>query len=227
VRLSNIWISSMELARAAITGIGGDANPDATAVAAELKASLDATVGRAQAGGYTAAEVQASLFAVVAWIDELAMSREWSGGATWRLSPLQRHYFATTRAGSEFFEKLEALPDDAIEVREVYGLVLLAGFSGRYTHRPPGELAEYRAALLERIAEERHMAPLDPDLPLFPQAGGRGPKTARYRRGMGPSMATFVLVVLPLCVLLGLYLFLDYRVAAEAAQVTSPVAARS
>jgi type VI secretion system protein ImpK len=209
----------MEQARAAISG--PDANPDAAVVAAQLKASLDATVARAQSGGYTAAEVQASLFAVVAWIDELAMSREWAGGASWRLSPLQRHYFSTTRAGAEFFEKLEALPDDAIEVREVYGLVLLAGFSGRYTHRPPGELTEYRSALLERIAYERQMAPLDPDLPLFPQAGGRRPKMTQYRRGLAPSLVTFILVVLPLCLLLGLYLYLDYGVATEAAQITA------
>jgi type VI secretion system protein ImpK len=227
VRLSNIWISSMELARAAIGGIGAAANPDAAAVAAQLKSSLDAAVGRAQAQGYTSAETQAALFAVVAWIDELAMSREWPGGAAWRLSPLQRHYFSTTRAGAEFFEKLEALPEDAIEVREVYGLSMLAGFAGRYAHRPAGELAQYREALLERIAEERRMAPLDPSLPLFPQAGARGPRMARYRRGMAPSLATFILVVLPLCLLLGLYLYLDYRVATEAAQVTAATAARS
>jgi type VI secretion system protein ImpK len=209
----------MEQARAAIGG--PDTNPDAAAVAEQLKASLDATVARAQADGYTAAETQASLFAVVAWIDELAMSREWAGGAAWRLAPLQRHYFSTTRAGAEFFEKLEALPDDAIEVREVYGLVLLAGFAGRYTHRPPAELAEYRAAVLQRIAQERQMAPLDPDLPLFPQAGGRRPKMTQYRRGLAPSLVTFILVVLPLCALLGLYLYLDYGVATEAAQITA------
>lgn len=215
MRLSNIWVSSMEQARAAING--PTANQDAAAVAEQLKASLDAAVARAQSGGYTAAEVQASLFAVVAWIDELAMSREWAGGATWRLAPLQRHYFSTTRAGAEFFEKLEALPDQAIEVREVYGLALLAGFSGRYTHRPPGELAAYRSALLARIADERQMAPLDPDLPLFPQAGGRRARSPQYRRGLAPSLVTFILIVLPLCALLGLYLYLDYGVATNAA----------
>jgi type VI secretion system protein ImpK len=209
----------MEQARAAING--PDANPDAAAVAEQLKASLDATVTRAQTGGYTAAETQAALFAVVAWIDELAMSREWTGGSSWRLAPLQRHYFSTTRAGAEFFEKLEALPDDAIEVREVYGLALLAGFSGRYAHRAPAELADYRSALLERIAHERQMAPLDPDLPLFPQAGGRRAKMLQYRRGLAPSLVTFILIVLPLCALLGLYLYLDYDVATEAAHITA------
>ncbi|MGE8567467.1 MAG: DotU family type IV/VI secretion system protein [Achromobacter sp.] len=227
MRLSNIWIASMELARTAITGAGTDATPDAEVVRGQLKASLDAAVERVQAHGFTAADAQASLFAVVAWIDELAMSRDWAASSSWRLAPLQRHYFSTTRAGVAFFEKLEALPDDAVEVREVYGLALLAGFSGRYTHRPPAELAEYRAALLARIAEERRMSPLDPSLPLFPQAGGRARKVAPYRRGIGPSLATFFLVVVPLCLLLGLYLYLDYRVAGEAAQVAVPTATRS
>lgn len=219
MRLSNIWVSSMEQARAAFGG--PDSALDAAAVAEQLKQSLDATVARAQAGGYTAAQTQSALFAVVAWIDELAMSRDWAGGAAWRLTPLQRHYFSTTRAGAEFFEKLEALPEDAIEVREVYGLVLLAGFSGRYIHRPPGELAAYRSALLDRIARERQMSPLDPDQPLFPMAGARRPKMAQYRRGLAPSLATFILIVLPLCALLGLYLYLDYGVAVEAAQITA------
>ena len=223
MRLGNIWVSSMELARGAITA--PDASADAAAVAAQLKASLDAAANRAQAKGYSVSDSQLALFAVVAWIDELAMSHPWAGGPAWRLSPLQRHYFATTRAGTEFFEKLESLPEDSYEVREVYGLVLLAGFSGRYTHRPPGELAAYRAELLERIAAQRQMAPLESDAPLFPQAGARGPEVARYRRGLGPSMATFVLVMVPLCALLGLYLYLDYRVADAAAQVTAPTPA--
>lgn len=220
----------MELARGAITGAEPGAAPagsEADAVRAELKASLDAALERAQANGYTAADAQAALFAVVSWIDEMAMSRDWAGATSWRLAPLQRHYFSTTRAGVEFFERLEALPDDAVEVREVYGLALLAGFNGRYTHRAPAELADYRASLLERVAAERRMSPLDPDLPLFPHAGGRAPKVAPYRRGIGPSLATFLLVVVPLCALLVLYLYLDARVAAEATDVAAPIAAHS
>lgn len=214
----------MELARVAISG--ATSAPDADGLRAELKQSLDAAVERVQANGYTAAEAQASLFAVVAWIDEMAMSRDWPGTASWRLAPLQRHYFSTTRAGVEFFERLEALPDDAVEVREVYALALLAGFSGRYTHRAPAELADYRAAALEKIATQRNLAPLAPDQPLFPQPGVRAAKVAPYRRGIGPSLATLLLVIVPLCTLLGLYLYLDYRVAAETAGVIASASAR-
>lgn len=225
MRLSNIWISSMELARRVLAG--ADDAPDAPAAADRLKASLGAAVQRAHANGYTDAEAQTSLFAVVAWMDELAMSPERAGSGSWRLAPLQRHYFSTTRAGAEFFDRLEALPEDAVEVREVYGLVLLAGFKGRYAHRPPDELAQYRTALLERIGDERQMAPLEPGRPLFPQSGARAPRMTHHRRGVAPTLASFVLVVLPLCLLLGLYLYLDYRASAEAADVAALVAPRS
>lgn len=215
----------MEIARSVITG--AEANNDADTVRRQLKASLDAAVERIQTNGFTAADAQSSLFAVVAWIDELAMSCDWAGGASWRLEPLQRHYFSTTRAGMEFFERLEALPDDAVDVREVYGLVLLAGFSGRYTHRALADLDNYRAALLDRVARERRMAPINPDLPLFPDAGGCAPKVACYRRGIGPSLAAFFLVMVPMCLLLALYLYLDYRVTAEAAEVAAAISAHS
>nr|WP_255592938.1 DotU family type IV/VI secretion system protein [Bordetella sp. BOR01] len=199
---------------------------DAPSLSAQLKANLDAAVARAQDKGFSPDDVQLALFAVVAWIDEQAMSREWPGAAAWRLSPLQRHYFATTRAGVAFFEKLEALPDGAVDVREVYGLVLLAGFHGRYTHRAPGELTEYRRALLERIVQERQIAPLSAEQPLFPQSGTGARRPLRHTRGLAPSLASLLLIVLPLCVLLGLYLFLDYRLAQIAARMIAPLVGR-
>ena len=220
MRLSNFWIPVIDSARVAMT----QPTQDAASLSAQLTATLDATAARAQDAGFSPEDVQLVLFAVVAWIDELAMSREWPGAAAWRLAPLQRHYFSTTRAGVAFFEKLEALPDDATEVREVYGLVLLAGFHGRYTHRPAGERAEYRRALLERIAQERQMKPLGVEHPLFPQSGAGARRPSRHTRGMAPSLASLLLIVLPLCVLLGLYLFLDYRLANTAAQLVAPLA---
>jgi len=220
VRLSNFWIPAIESARAALA----QSTLDAPALSAQLRATLDAAAGRAQDQGFAHEDVQLALFAVVAWIDEQAMSREWPGASAWRLAPLQRHYFATTRAGAAFFEKLEALPDDAADVREVYGLALLAGFHGRYTHRPPGELAEYRRAVLERIAQEREITPLSADLPLFPQSGALARRPVRHTRGLAPSLASLLLIVVPLCMLLGLYLFLDHRLAQSAARLIAPLA---
>src|SRR5690606_37126056 len=107
--------------------------------------------------------VQDALYATVAWIDELTMSFNWPGAAAWRLAPLQRHYFATTRAGVGFFDRLEALPPEANSVREVYALPLVAGFQGQFAHCSPSELAQFRRELLERVAQESQMAPIGPE----------------------------------------------------------------
>lgn len=210
----------MELARGAVTE--ADAYDGTAAVRTVSIQSLNDAVQRTQAAGFSAADTQNCLFAVVAWLDELAMSRPWSGATTWRLAPLQRHYFATTRAGVEFFDRLEALADDATEVREVFGLALLAGFSGRYTHRTFAELADYRAALLQRIAAERNMPSLNADVPLFPGAGARASRPSAYRRGANPSLATLLLIFIPLIALLGLYTFLDTRIETRATAVVAP-----
>ncbi|CAM3697203.1 DotU family type IV/VI secretion system protein [Bordetella tumulicola] len=222
MRLSNFWIPVIDSVRVATA----QADQDASSLSEQLKVTLDAAVSRALGSGSDPNDVQLALFAVVAWIDERAMSRDWPGAAAWRLAPLQRHYFGTTRAGVAFFEKLEALPDEATEVREVYALMLLAGFHGRYAHRPVGEVAEYRRALLERVAQERQMDPLSADQPLFPESGAGARRPLRRARGLMPSLASLLLIVLPLCVLLGLYLFLDFRLAQTATALLAPLAGR-
>ena len=136
-RLADFWLPILEQARRSFA-----APPADTAeVGRSLVAALDAAAARAAEHGHSQDQIQQALFAVVAWIDEAAMTRPWPGASAWRLAPLQRHYFSTTRAGVEFFQRLQALPDDATSVREVYGLMLVAGFAGHYTIKPPGELA--------------------------------------------------------------------------------------
>jgi type VI secretion system protein ImpK len=221
MRLTHFWIPSMEAARSALAEPG----QSAAALAGQIRILLDQAGARALEQGFAPAEIEAALFAVVAWIDELAMSRSWAGTASWRLAPLQRHYFSTTRAGSEFFERLDALPEESVEVREVYALVLLAGFNGRYTHRPAAELADYRLATLAQVAQERTMAPLAADQPLFPDAGLLADAPAHSKSSARPSWAMFLLIVIPLACLGVLYFFLDYRVDQLATQILAPLAA--
>ena len=220
MRLSNFWIPVIDTARAAIK----QPEQQAAALASQLASMLDAAAARAQSKGFSDDDIQLSLFAVVAWIDELAMSWPWSGEADWRRTPLQRTYFSTTRAGAAFFEKLDALPDEATEVREVYALVLLAGFQGRYIHRPPAELHTYRRSLFERVAAERTLTPLAINQPLFPDANLRTQPPAPYMRGLVPSLVGLLVILVPICLLLCLYVLLDYRLAQTAAEWLSPLA---
>lgn len=217
MRLASYWIPEMESAYGAIRQDG----VAAADVVAQLKASLDARCADASRQGYAPDEVQDALYAVVAWIDEMAMSFAWPGAATWRLSPLQRHYFSTTHAGVGFFERLQGLAPQAQEVREVYALMLLAGFQGDYAHRPTDELSQFRRELLERVEQENGMAPLGNGSPLFPQAGAVGGRPAAQR--FGPSFSLLVLLIGPLLILLGMYVYLDVQLTHAVADLIGPM----
>jgi type VI secretion system protein ImpK len=208
MRLTDFWVPAMEEIRAILAEPG----QNAAAAADRMREVLDRAHKQALDQGVDAEAAQSSLFAVVAWADELAMTRDWAGASAWRQAPLQRHYFSTTRAGNEFFSRLEALPEENMDVREVYALAMLAGFHGRYTYRPHEELAEYRHELLQRVAQERSMAPLTPEEPLFPDTGLTARLEARVESRNSPSWTAFMIVVIPLLCLLALYLVLDASV---------------
>ncbi len=212
-------MTPMDTARTAM------AEPGQTAprLLGQIQADLDRACGSAVDQGYAIADIQSALFAVVALIDEVALTYPWAGASDWRLAPLQRHYFSTTRAGTEFFERLDALPDESTDVREVYALALLAGFSGRYSYRPAGELAGYRQDILSRVAEERAMAPLRSSEPLFPGAGELAKAPPRRSRGNIPSFVTFLLIAIPVTCLAALYLILDHHASEVAARLVAPL----
>lgn len=212
-------MASIEAARAAV------AEPGQTApkLAKGIQSDLDSACATVLNKGFAPDDIQSALFAVVAWIDEIAMTHPWEGAAEWRLAPLQRHYFSTTRAGTEFFERLDALPEESADVREVYALALLAGFSGRYSHRPAGELAAYRQNVLARLAEERAMAPLLSNEPLFPGAGAQAHTPSRRSNGHLPAFATFMLLAIPVACLVVLYMVLDRHAGGVASGLLAPL----
>jgi len=214
-RLANCWIGVMQDAWQLF------ANPTASAAAvnAALVAQLDQAASRARDLHYDEAQVREALFAVVAWIDETAMTHPWPGAVDWRRAQLQRHYFSTTRAGVEFFQRLEALPESATGAREVFGLALLAGFTGRFATRPGGELTDYRRQLLQRIARDGQMQALDAYSPLFHQPQiAYEPRRAQIRRRL-PGLSLLLVVVLPVIALIALYISLDWPLATLATQL--------
>ncbi|MFL9950509.1 DotU family type IV/VI secretion system protein [Paraburkholderia agricolaris] len=174
----------------------------ATVVARELLDRLEAAQKRAGDEGHSAFAVHESLFAVVAWLDERAMNSAWDGAAAWRAAPLQQTCFGTVRAGAEFYERLDALPDDAAQVRETFALMLLLGFRGRFATRPAAEFASYRNALLEQVVEELRMAPLNAHAPLFPQPDAAPPTRPRLKRSA--TMIAVLLVAVPVVFLAGM-----------------------
>ena len=72
-------------------------------------------------------------FAICAWIDEAIMQSRWPHKSQWRKNLLQTHFFKTTEAGFDFFERLTRLQNDRSQVKEVYYLCLNLGFTGKYS----------------------------------------------------------------------------------------------
>ncbi|EPJ84403.1 hypothetical protein CFII64_14205 [Pseudomonas sp. CFII64] len=214
-RLSHCWAPVFDAAKRGIS----DPSQTYEGLAPALIALLDAAANRARELQFAEAEVREALFAVVAWIDETAMSREWPGSAQWRRAPLQRHYFSTSRAGVEFFQRLEALPEAAVQAREVFGLALLSGFEGRYAARPGGELAQYRRLLMERIILDHQMVGLDATSHLFSQPEDLLTRRALVvRRGL-PGISLLLLIGIPLIVLTVLYISFDLSLGRQVSQI--------
>ncbi|KAF2407377.1 type VI secretion system protein ImpK [Pseudomonas antarctica] len=214
-RLADCWVGIFETTH----GVIADPAASAATAKATLTHQLDLAVDRARELGYLETWVRESLFSVVAWVDETAMTTLWCGAVDWRRSPLQRHYFSTTRAGVEFFQRLQALPEDAGPVREVFGLALLAGFAGHYATRPDDELADFRRKCLQRIARDGQMRTLDASSRLFapPSFGATAARTQTRRRV--PMLMLVALIVIPLLGLAALYIGLDRPLATAAAML--------
>jgi type VI secretion system protein ImpK len=220
----------MELVRMSLgagAGAGADADADAaTARFADLRERvrncLDVARSGARRAGFDDQQIETALFAVLAWIDEEAMTRDWAGASAWRRTPLQHEQFATNRAGALFFERLAALPLTAHAVREVYALVLLAGFTGRYAARPVAELDTLRAAQLDLLAAGA--PPLAAGQPLFAPGAvlvaTKAPR--RVRAGLRRHrLAPILLFVVPVALLGGLYTAYALALARQAARLVA------
>lgn len=86
----------------------------------------------AEKGDISHSDYDLSCFAVFVWIDETIMQSSWQGKVKWQKDLLQRRFYKTTGGGVEFYNKLEKLEPYENEVREVYYLCLVSGYSGRY-----------------------------------------------------------------------------------------------
>lgn len=98
----------------------------------EIRSTVDAAQTRARVQGIPELEFKSALFAVCAWIDEALMRAGLEGFEVWPARMLQQHYFNTTRAGIQFFERLENLSSRDLELREVFLLCLTLGYQGKF-----------------------------------------------------------------------------------------------
>ncbi len=100
----------------------------------ELQNRFDLSQKMAEDNNMSDEFYESAKYPVVALIDEMLQTSSWPEKSLWSKNPLQRIYFNTTNAGSEFYERMNVLnkfgPDR--DIREVYALCLGLGFRGRY-----------------------------------------------------------------------------------------------
>lgn len=111
-------------------------------------------------------EFDQSLFAIVAWLDELVLASDWVSKNEWAKKLLQKRYFSTSNAGEEFFERLDKLnldTDPELSIRAVFYHCLTFGFQGKFFE--PGD----QAKLQEIINSNRDLLQKGMTEQLFPQ----------------------------------------------------------
>ncbi|MBN1106428.1 MAG: DotU/TssL family secretion system protein [Deltaproteobacteria bacterium] len=183
--------------------------------------NYDILIARAQectrASGFSEEDWMEALYPVCAWIDEAILCSEWPGGTQWEHHQLQRTYFHTTSAGTEFFTRLEGMGENAQAVREVYAYCLAMGFRGRYYQdTDAAKLEEIRSRNLAGLAAESML--FFPEA-LFPDAyeSVLTVKKRKKKVWRGVSFFSVLTFVLPVLVFGGLFSLYDNMLSNEVA----------
>ena len=191
--------------------------PSPETVHARMRGFLDAIRDRARTRGVPDRDAQDIVYALVALIDEVALTTPEPLRSFWMSQTLQLHYFGENLAGEGFFSRLQSLLSDVrrIEVLRVYYFCLLFGFQGKYGF-PGGDVELLRIAdgvrnLLERnleMPESLSPAAEPPDEPLV--------RRANSNLLLWGSLGVFALA---LGIFVGLRLSFDQQVADVSARV--------
>lgn len=161
--------------------------PPVAEVRERVRDLLHASAQKMRAHAIDPRDYDEARFAVCAWIDETLLNMPWTHREEWLKFLLQSEHYGTTKAGDEFFERLNLLRPEQGAAREVYYLCLALGFIGRYC--APGDeflLEQLRRSNLKLLGRP----PLDPAIlaqePLFFEGGAKGPGAPRAAaRGWG------------------------------------------
>ncbi len=149
----------------ALRGVG--TLPDPTSLRAralELKSKLEQ---QGREGGFTAADVETAVFALVAFLDETVLNAQGAARDAWQVKPLQLELYGQNIAGEEFFDRLDRLRrerEGRIEALEVYYTCLALGFAGKLRLSGAERLQSVIAEVERDIAAVRKSgrAPLSP-----------------------------------------------------------------
>jgi type VI secretion system protein ImpK len=136
---------------------------DAESFRARIKQVLSTAEQDARAQGYSADDARFALFAIIALLDETVLNSGQPMFAAWSSRTLQEEVFGVHMAGELFFQYLQQLlsrqdSPDLADVLEVYSLVLLLGFKGRFSATHGGDIQVLLRQLAEKIDRSRGAA---------------------------------------------------------------------
>ncbi len=194
--------------------------PAPEALHRKMRGFVDAMMQRAQQAGFSREDVNDIAYAVVALVDEVALSRTEAVRQLWVGQQLQLLYFQENVAGEGFFTRLETLRRDPRrhEVLRVYYLALLFGFQGRYRVRG-GELELMN--LVDDLQRELARASEHESETLSPR--GEPPEVSRAR-GRGSAMMLYVAggaVAAALLLVVGLRIWLGSSVSSVVERISA------
>jgi type VI secretion system protein ImpK len=187
----------------------------------EFRARVERLLGGAKSAaeraGFSAEEQRSALFPVVAYIDEAVMTSGWPEAEKWKKALLQTAHFGTTKAGVEFFERLDGLSAQNKTIREIYYFCLMLGFKGQYVYRPDaGGMQKMKQETLELLVEGSEKAGLEPGTVLFPSAY-QSDSLPLQRKRPPFSKGTLLAILLPPAIIGVLYFIYQFMLAQLAA----------
>lgn len=173
---------------------------------------IDKAKACAKDAGIPKKKFDEALFAVFAWVDETIFALAWKHKPEWIRNSLQKRYFNTTSAGSQFFTNLEKLGPDDEDIIEVYDYCLSSGFKGSmYESYDQEKLKSIKQDTVKRSQGETGLEV--PEI-LFPEAGNKAfNKRLKRKRWKGMSNLTSLFVLLPILLFLVLYYFFNEQLA--------------
>lgn len=157
-----------------------------------MRSFVDALMRRGPELGIPPQDVSDAAYALVALMDETALSKPEPFRSFWMGNLLQFHFFEENLAGDGFFTRLEAIRNNPSRksVLRIFYLCLLFGFQGRYRIRG-GELELMN--LTESLQHELARGPSS-DIVLSPSAA-RPNDSLGGRKRRGPLLAVCAGVV--------------------------------
>ncbi len=219
MRLVDFYIEALLTTRKLVPMLIDNSDKSADEVKSSLVQLLDQSRDNAISAGLTLNQASSALFAIVSYIDEMILTSTWSNKSKWQQVSLQRHYFDTTNAGREFFERLNKLNRQGEDrsIREVFLLCLGLGYKGQYflpDDRP--KIEEIRVFNLDLLLPEDANQTLE-KTQLFEQA-----YQATIREGRQATSRTNLIpffTAVPVFVIIGVFVFYALQINDWLAQI--------